>query len=263
MRDAQTQFNRFNDLLVNKSVPQSQVDEAEAKYNAAQARYQSIIARLQDRLVRAPFSGLLGFREVSAGSLLTPTTPITTLDDISTIKLDFSIPEVHLSLVEPGMALVAESRAYPDLEFPATVRTIGSRIDEVTRAATIRALINNDDLLLRQGMLMTVRLTTAERHALMVPEIALLQRADQVFVYVVGDDNTARLQVIDSGLRKDGWVEVLDGLSSGQDVITEGVIKVRADAQVRVLGRPADDQVAHSQDDRPAQMPARPVNGAK
>ena len=261
-KDAETQFNRLYGLLANKSVSQSLVDEAEAKYDAAQARYQSILARLRDRLVLAPFSGLLGFRVISPGSLLTPTTPITTLDDVSIIKLDFSIPEVHLGLVKPGMALIARSPAYPDEHFAATVRTIGSRIDEVTRAATVRALINNDDLLLRQGMLMTVRLTTAERKSLMVPEIALLQRADEVFVYVVGEDNIARLQAIESGVRDGGWVEVLDGLSPGQEVITEGVIKVRNNAQVRILGRP-DEQVAERErDDQQDRMRTRPSGGA-
>lgn len=252
VQDAELQFNRFNDLLANKSVSQSQVDEAEAKYNAAQAREQSIAARLRDRLVRAPFSGRLGFREISAGSLLTPTTPITTLDDISVIKLDFSIPEVHLGLVKPGMALVARSAAYPDERFPATVGTIGSRIDEVTRAATVRALINNDKLLLREGMLMTVRLTTAERDSLMVPETALLQRADKVFVYVVGEDRLARLQTIESGLRDGGWVEVLEGLTAGEQVITEGVIKVRDGAPVRIFGQTANERVAENRQARPA-----------
>lgn len=262
-RDAELQFKRLQGLLANKSVSQSLADEAEAKYDAAQARYQSILARLRDRLVRAPFSGLLGFRLISTGSLLTPTTPITTLDDISTIKLDFSIPEVHLGLVKPGMALVARSPAYPDEHFAATVRTIGSRIDEVTRAATVRAIISNDDLLLRQGMLMTVRLTTAERRSLMVPEIALLQRADEVFVYVVGENNRARLQAITSGVRDGGWVEVLDGLTPGQAVITEGVIKVRDNAPVRILGRP-DSQVAERpQDGQQAQTRPRPSGGAK
>ena len=78
--------------------------------SAAEARFQSIIARLEDRLIRAPFAGMLGFREVSEGTLVTPGSPITTLDDVSLIKLDFSIPEVHLNLVRPGLTLTAEQQ---------------------------------------------------------------------------------------------------------------------------------------------------------
>ena len=179
--DARTQYKRLEGLLEQNSVPASQVDEARARFSAAEARYQSILARLDDRLVRAPFAGMLGFRNVSTGTLVTPGATITTLDDISVIKLDFSIPEVYLGLIRPGLKLVADSPAYPDKQFPAIVRTIGSRVDPITRAATVRALIVNDQRLLRPGMLMTVRITTAEREALMVPETALMQRRDEVF----------------------------------------------------------------------------------
>ena len=240
MEDARNQAGRLESMAAENLVPRSEFDAARARLSGAEARYQSIVARLEDRLIRAPFSGLLGFREVSEGTLVTPGSSITTLDDISIIKLDFSIPEVHLNLVRPGLKLTAESSAFPSQSFNATVRTIGSRIDQNTRAATVRAHIDNPDLLLKPGMLLTVHLTTATREVLMVPESALLQRSSQVFVYTI-DEGRANMRQIRTGTRRSGWVEVESGLDVGEAVITEGTIKVRDGTPVtteRLAGGP-------------------------
>ena len=232
MHDAQTQYDRLKNLLDQQSIPVSDVDEARARLSGARARYQAIIARLDDRLIRAPFTGVLGFREVSAGTLITPGTPITTLDDVSVIKLDFALPEVHLGVVHSGLSLTAESAAFPDRTFDAAVRTVGSRVNPVTRAVPVRAHIDNPDALLRPGMLMTVRLTTASRDALMVPETALLQRGMETFVYTV-TDGRATMTTIDLGIRRDGWAEARSGLAAGQEVVAEGIMKVRNGGPVR------------------------------
>ena len=232
-RDAQTQYDRLSNLLQQQSIPVSDADEARARLSGARARYQAIVARLDDRLIRAPFAGLLGFRQVSAGTLITPGTAITTLDDISVIKLDFALPEVYMGAVHPGLGLTAASVAFPDRSFAASVRTVGSRVNPTTRALPVRAHIDNPDALLRPGMLMTVKLTTASRDALMVPETALLQRGMETFVYTVVDGR-ATMGAIQLGIRRDGWAEALSGLTVGQEVITEGVMKVRDGAPVRI-----------------------------
>lgn len=224
--DTKSQYTRLRDLLKKQSIPVSQVDEAKARYSGAQARYQSMLARMDDRLVRAPFTGVLGFREVSAGTLITPGTPISTLDDLSTIKLDFSVPEVYLGLLEPGMQIDATSVAFAQRSFSAEVRTVGSRVDPVTRALVVRAVINNDDLALRPGMLMNIQLTTAQRDALMVPENALVQRGRESFVYTELD-GIAHKQFVEPGERNDGWVEIRSGLALGSPVVVEGTVKIR------------------------------------
>lgn len=226
LQDARNQARRLESMAADNLVPLSELDAAQARLSASEARYQSIVARLEDRLIRAPFSGMLGFREVSEGTLVTPGSPITTLDDVSVIKLDFSIPEVHLNLVQPGLTLTAASSAFPDRSFTATVRTVGSRVDVNTRAATVRAHIDNPDLLLKPGMLLTVHLTTATRQVLMVPESAVTQRSSQVFVYTVSDGR-AGMRQIRTGARRAGWVEVESGLDEGEAVISEGTIKIR------------------------------------
>lgn len=235
VQDARTQYDRLADLLTRQSIPVSQVDEADARLQAAQARQQSIEARLNDRLVRAAFDGLLGFRNVSEGTLLTATTPITTLDDISLIKLDFSVPEVHLGKLLVGQEVIAISDAYPERAFAANVHTIGSRIEPTTRAAVVRAHVDNSEGWLRPGMLLKVSVVLSRAEVLMVPETALQQRGDSVFVFLV-EEGLARIQQIKIGVRQAGWVEVLDGLAQGQAVISEGVIKVRDNVPVRVMG---------------------------
>ena len=235
--DARTQYERRKDLLDQRSIPVSDVDEARARLSGARARYQATVARLDDRLIRAPFTGLLGFREVSAGTLITPGTAITTLDDISVIKLDFAIPEVYLGVVHPGLDLTAGSAAFPGRSFDATVRTVGSRVNPVTRAVPVRAHIDNPDSLLRPGMLMSVRLETASRDALMVPETALLQRGMETSVFTV-TDGLARMTRIDLGIRRDGWAEARSGLMVGQQVVTEGIMKVRNGSAVQVAASP-------------------------
>ena len=240
VQDARNQARRLESMAADNLVPLSELDAAQARLSGAEARYQSIVARLEDHLIRAPFSGLLGFREVSEGTLVTPGSAITTLDDVSIIKLDFSIPEVHLNLVRPGLTLIAESSAFPDQSFSATVRTIGSRVDQNTRAATVRAHIDNPDLLLKPGMLLTVRLTTATREVLMVPESALVQRSSEAFVYTISEGR-AGIRQISTGVRRAGWIEVEYGLEAGEAVITEGTIKIRDGAPVtteRIAGAP-------------------------
>lgn len=246
LQDAQTQLRRLVDLGKKKLVPDSDIDEARAQNDAAQARLDSIAARMEDRLVRAPFSGLLGFREVSPGTLLTNDKPISTLDDISVIKLDFSIPEVHIHAVKPGYTIEARGEAWPDRVFKGEIRTIGSRVDPVTRAVTVRAIIPNEERILRPGMLLTVKITTDERMSLVVPESALTQVADDNYVYIARNDGTAAKQSISIGARRFGYVEVVDGLQEGDMVITEGSFKIREGMPVRIQTPAAEPGTGNS-----------------
>lgn len=242
LEDARLQLRRLQRLVEQNTVSEQQVDEARARFQIAEARLETILARLDDRLIRAPFSGLLGFRQVSPGTLVSPGTPITTLDDISVIKLDFSVPETLLATLEPGMRVFAESGTYEGRRFEGEVSNVGSRIDPVTRAVTVRALLPNEEGRLRPGMLMTVRLIEDEREALVVPDTAVVASGAESYVFVVDGENRVQRREIEVGARKDGLVEVLDGLIEGEVVVAEGVIKVRDGVVVRPElggGRPA------------------------
>jgi len=115
--DADSQLRRLQDLSARGLTSASELDVARSRAGASQARLNSIVARLRDRLILAPFSGLLGFRQVSPGTLLSPNTPITSIDDISVIKLDFTVPETFIGTMAPGARIVAKSVSFPDREF--------------------------------------------------------------------------------------------------------------------------------------------------
>jgi membrane fusion protein (multidrug efflux system) len=230
--DAEAQLRRLEDLSARGLTSASELDVARSRAGASRARLNSIVARLRDRLIQAPFSGLLGFRQVSPGTLLSPNTPITSIDDISVIKLDFTVPEAFIGAMAPGAKIVAKSVSFPDRKFEGTVRTVGSRVDPVTRAITVRAHIDNKDRSLRPGMLLTVEVVTAERAALVVPEGSVFQVQNRAYVYRVDGDTVHQLE-IEVGGRRFGVVEVLSGLNEGDPIVVEGIIKLREGARVR------------------------------
>ena len=225
--EALKQYERQVDLVKQGTLSKSTLDSLVASRDAAKARMQAIRARLADRVIAAPFAGVLGFRQVSQGTLVTPGTAIVTLDDVDPIKLDFSVPETAMASVAVGQALRARSAAFPDREFGGEVTVVGSRVDAVTRALTVRAEIENSDRTLRPGMLLTVKLELPAREAIAIPEIALIQVGDSQSVFTVDAEGRAQRVEVRAGARKAGQVEILDGLSPGDRLVTEGIVKLR------------------------------------
>jgi membrane fusion protein (multidrug efflux system) len=162
---------------------------------------------------------------------VTPGTEIATLDDISTIKLDFSVPEVNLSAIKRGLTVTATSAAYPGREFKGEVVSIDSRIDPVTRAITVRAAIPNPDAALKPGMLLAVQMASSERQTLILPEIAVFGIGASHYVYAV-DQGMARQVEVGIGARRQGRVEITSGLTEGQTVVTDGIVKLRDGAKI-------------------------------
>ena len=237
--EASRQYKRVKNLIDQQLASETQLDVELARMQTAQARLAAIVARLDDRLIRAPFSGVLGFRNTSAGTLLSPSTPVTSLDDISIIKLDFTIPENYLAALQPGQAITAASAAYPDTDFSGVVANINSRVDPVTRAVTVRALLDNSQRKLRPGMLLTVDLVLARGLALVIPEQAVVPIEDRQYVYTITADGLAHRKAISVGRRRPGIVEILAGIELGEDVITAGVIKINEGSKVVSSSRSA------------------------
>ena len=242
--EARRQLARLNDLDRRGIAATSEVDLARSAAEAAEARLSTELARLKDRLIRAPFSGLLGFREVSPGTLLGPNEVITTIDDVSQIKLDFTVPEKFLALMQPGRKIYASGASWQDRQFEGVVRAVGSRVDPVTRAVVVRAIIPNEDQALRPGMLLTVRILAKERTAIVVPERSVVQVGNSSFVYVVGPNQRVNRHEVRLGTRQLGVVEVVAGLEEGEQIVTEGIIKLREGSLVKVQGDGAERRVA-------------------
>ncbi len=247
LNEAQQQLGRMEGLVAQGTIPRAQYDTQRAARDTARARANAIRARLAERVISAPFAGRLGFRAVSDGALVTPGTVITTLDDTSVIKLDFSIPETALSTLSPGQAIRATSAAWPDQEFEGTVTSIGSRVDPVTRAVAVRAHLPNPDDLLMPGMLMQVNLLAVPRQTLVLPELSVVQIGTTSFVFRIGDDNVVEQVAVELGARRRGQVEVLAGVEQGDRVVVDGTFKVRAGNQVAIVdgsGQPVADTPA-------------------
>lgn len=231
-REAEQQYRRQQQLAAQKLIPAGQLDAQRATMEAARARLDATRARLSDRVITAPFAGVLGFRQVSPGTLVTPGTTIASLDDISVIKLDFTVPETFLSALRAGQAVTARSAAWPDRDFTGEVATIDSRVDPVTRAVTVRAMLPNPERLLRPGMLLTVRVFQPERQALVVPEISVVQVARDAHVFRLKDDGTVEQVEVTLGQRHRGEVEVVEGLSAGDRIVVDGTVKLRDGSRV-------------------------------
>ncbi len=238
--EAQQQLERTRDLVTRGNASRATLDSRIAAVEEARSRVAAAKSRIQDRIVRAPFSGILGLRMVSLGALVSPGTPITTLDDISPIKLDFAIPEQFLSALGKGQVVIAKAAAYPELDFNGEVTTVSSRVDPVTRAVTVRAEIPNEDGYLRPGMLMTVNVINREREAIAVPEEAIIPVGREQFVFIITDENVAERRKITIGLRRPGIVEVLSGVTPGEKVVVAGMLRLRPGTPVRIMSRDLD-----------------------
>ncbi|HEX5051044.1 MAG TPA: efflux RND transporter periplasmic adaptor subunit [Planctomycetota bacterium] len=226
---------RAVELATQQIAPESEVETALAQLEAARAKVRSIEVAIADHAVRAPFAGRLGLRQVSIGSLVQQSMVIATLDDLSVMKIDFTIPETWLSAVRVGMPIAAQTDAWPDERFPGQVSALDTRLDPHTRSATVRAQVPNPKRLLRPGMLMKVVVDRGESASLQVPEEALMQKGDMHYVFVVGEDDTARQKDVVVGRRRVGRVEVLGGLEAGQRVVVQGLTRVRDGVQVHVV----------------------------
>ena len=243
MTEREAAHRRALELNGQGIAPDREVQAAQAQLNAARSRVQALEVAIRDHVVKAPFAGVLGLRRVSVGALLQPSTVITTLDDLSVVKVDFTIPETWMSAVRVGQRVHARSDAWPDQMFAGKVSAIETRLDRRTRSATVRAIIDNVEDKLRPGMLMKLDVDRGEAPSRQVPEEAVVQRGDEHFVYVVGDDCVASEVVIGVGRRQVGRVEVLSGLEAGQRIVVEGLVRVRDGSKVEVVAvRDGDKQ---------------------
>ena len=238
--EARQRFERTQQLAKERTVSQSALDEAARDLSAANAQLRAVQSRQKDRVLVAPFDGVLGFRLVSVGSYVRAGDVVAELIDDSEMKLDFSVPSIFLRSVRKGTEVQVETDDLPGMAFDGTVDTVGASIDPVTRSIRVRAILPNPDRLLKPGMFMKVTLLADPRRALSVPEEAIEPIGPNSFVYIAADKNgqlVAERREIQVGLRQDGQVEVISGLEPGEQIITDGLIRVRDGAPIVVRDR--------------------------
>jgi membrane fusion protein, multidrug efflux system len=234
LAEHQREFARIRSLVTNKTIAENEQDRLQTLIDTTKAELAQAGSALGDRAITAPFSGRLGLIQVSVGSLVTPGQQITTLDDVSQIKLDFSVPERFINEIQVGKQVEAKAVAFPGRLFIGKVTSIDSRVNPTTRALTVRAIIPNTDFALLPGMLMKVKLIKQSREALLLPESAIIPIQSSHYIYTLDADNKVVRQQVTLGTRTRGWVEIVEGVELGQAVIIRGILKVRPGDEVQV-----------------------------
>lgn len=234
LAEHERELRRLSGLLKERAAAQRDVDSRQTQLRITKKNIEEITARIEDRTLRAPFAGRVGVRRLSEGALVQPGQVITTLDDTSQIKLDFTVPETALPFVSEGMSITARSTIYPDEIFEGILRTIDTRIDPMSRSLSVRALLPNEAGKIHPGMLLRVSIELPERSTLMAPEEAILQRKNKAFVLLVDDESVVQEREVTLGLRRDGLVELRTGVSEGEKLVVRGVVAVRNGMKVDV-----------------------------
>lgn len=258
LRESQLQLDRITQLIKDGYATRARLDQQIADRDGARAMVDNVRAKLDDRVIRAPFSGIIGLRRVSPGLIVNAGTPIAEISDISIIKLDFTIPETYLSAVHIGQAIQARAAAYSNKLFIGRIDGIDPQIDPITRSASIRALIPNRDNLLKPGMLLSVDVVKSSRKALAVPELGIIGERDQKFVYVIdkASNKVTKSRVL-IGERDPGFVEITSGLEPGTLIVAEGVSKLRDGGEVKVLKTQGSNPEASSTPATPSSLRPR------
>ena len=229
---SKSQYDRSRDLQSRQALSLADLEQVEASLKADEARVAAAQARLDDTVIRASFNGRTGFRHVSVGSFVSPGTMITTLDDTSVIKLDFTVPETYLFVLRRGLPVTASATGLPHRKFTGVVTNMDSRVDPVTRSVTVRAELPNPDGLLRQGMFMTVALQGEVEPTLVVPEEAIVPERGKAYVFVV-NDNVVERREVHTGKRRPGFVEIVNGVAEHEHVVVDGTQNVRDGSKVQ------------------------------
>jgi membrane fusion protein (multidrug efflux system) len=238
--NAKLVFERNERLASAEAVAELELERTRSSYEAASANVGAVQARLRDRVLVAPFSGVLGFRQISMGAYVSPGQAVATLIDDSQMRLEFGVPSIYLADLRPGLEINAVTKDIPGRTFVGKLTSIDNAIDPVTLAVKVRATLPNTDGALKAGSSMSVQLVSKPRTSLAVSEISVIAEGSKNFVYVVDQSQDPAKTVkteVTLGTRERGTVEVLAGLKSGDVVVTDGVLKVRPGSAVMV--RPA------------------------
>ena len=194
-----------------------------------------ILAKLSNKTITAPFSGVIGKRGISGSSLGGENTIILTLDDSRRILCDLTIPETYAAILKKGLKLNATFSAYKDKTFSGTIELVASRVDAQTRSILARAKINNENLEILPGSLLEIEILYNEKNALSIPDTALIMEGNKKFVYQVIENNMIKKTEIETGVRDQENLEVLDGLTQGDKVVAEGLTKVRPNMKIKPI----------------------------
>jgi membrane fusion protein (multidrug efflux system) len=234
---ARVSFERIKGLLQSRSVSQAEFDTADANLRRATAQVDNLRAVIDKKLVRAPFAGKLGIRDVSVGQFLDIGSPVVSLQSLDPIYVEFSLPQQRLGDLAEGLKVIVSSDAYADTWFDGTITAINPDVDTATRNVRIQATLSNSEGRLRPGMFVSVELILdRSEQVLFIPSTAVLHApfGDSVFVIerdpnAAGDEKplVVRQRFVELGARQGDFVMVTSGLAAGEQIVSTGVFKLR------------------------------------
>ena len=235
-RLAEQQYKRREELLDSKTISRSDVDEARLRVDNAKAQVatrQAIIGKMD---ITAPFAGWLGIRQVDLGEYLQPGAAIVPLEALDPIYVDFALPERNIDQVSAGQSIEIAVQAFPDEVFTGQISAMNPGIDPGTRSLRIRATLENSQAQLRPGMFAEVRTVLPLRPAVLtLPQTAITYNpyGDSVFVIQESEVGTSvQRRQVETGAVRNGRVEIVSGLETGEDVVIAGQVKLRNDQPV-------------------------------
>ena len=233
---------RARKLKASGTVTQAAIDKLETGIKAKQARLVLMKRQLADRLIHAPFNGVVGLQQIHVGARVDSDTVLTTLDDLSEIEINFAVPEIYFARMHLGQMVSATSSTFKDKVFGGQINSIDTRIQEVSRSFRVRAILPNPGGELPAGMFMHVSILIGEDRAILVPEEAIIAEGEQTFVFTV-KDKIAKRRNVTLGQRSEGKVAVIEGLTIGEMVVRLGHQRLRDGSKVRIKkpGSKADE----------------------
>lgn len=232
---ARVNLERMTKLRAENMVSQSDLDTAEATMKQNQANADAIRTTIEKKTIRAPFAGRLGIRQVNLGQYLDVGKPIVSLQSLSPVYADFSLPQQELSRVNPGMRVRLSVDAYPDRRFEGQLTTINPDLDAATRSIGLQATVANPDQILRPGMFARAEVVLPEEtNVLVIPSTAVLSAPFGDSVYVIESQEAngkpglaVRQQFVRLGPARGDYVSVESGLKAGERIASAGVFKLR------------------------------------
>ena len=232
---SQSIHERAKQLYQNKLISQQDFEQATSTFAVNQAGLELKRRQLKDASVTAPFSGIVGTRQVSPGQVVSRSTILTQLVDLDIVKVEVRIPEKYLRQLRLGQPLEFKVAASGEEKFRGEVYFISPQIDEGTRTALVKARISNADGKLRGGMFASLDLTLQLREsAIVVPEPALMSNGDLFTLFIIDSSGNAQLRRVEVGYRLAGKAEIVKGLEAGEKVVVEGIQKLRPGGAVKL-----------------------------
>jgi len=241
------EFQRARSLLDRQAISRSEYDRLNAESQKAAASVAQLRASLSKKRILAPFSGTIGIRQVDVGDYIAAGTPIATLQDLTTLYVDFFLAEQHVPLLKLGQRVQLQVAAYPGERFEGVISALNPKVETTTRNVQVRAELGNPDGRLLPGMFADLQvLLPTETAQVVVPETAITYTLYGNSVLLVTEGTppegvssdepylVVERRFVTTGERRDGQTVVLDGLEGGEQVITAGQLKLDSGAHVAI-----------------------------